>query len=82
MRASVQYNSVIVCVRMLTSVCVCARVRECVCVCVCESQGASLPCLASDFGSPPNSAMRTETCRSGPGIKVRPGKQCSSDPGT
>lgn len=47
----------------------------CVCMCVWITGGfASL--FGSHFGSLAYSAMHTETCRSGPGIKVRPGKRC------
>lgn len=62
-------------------VCVCSCVGCLVCVwvsvylCVWITGGfASL--FGSHFGSLAYSAMHTETCRSGPGIKVRPGKRC------
>ncbi|KAK2891836.1 hypothetical protein Q8A73_017501 [Channa argus] len=42
----------------------------------CRGQAGLL--FGSDFGSPMYSAMHMETCRSGPGIKVRPGKRCSN----
>lgn len=67
--------------------CVCSLIclYSCVCVCACVCvwiTGGLSSLFGSDFGSPPNSAMHTETCRSGLGIKVRPGKQCSNTPKT
>lgn len=46
--------------------------RACVRVCVCVFASYLFGC---NFGSRPYYAMHTKTCRSGPGIKVRPGKK-------
>lgn len=46
-------------------------------VCVCVSY-----LFGSGFGRHPHYAMHTETCRNGPGIKVRPGKQWRDTPQT
>lgn len=60
----------------------------CVCACVFTHVSFAEVCMCvlylfgSDFGSHPYHAMHTETCRSGTGIKVRPGKQCRDTPKT